>query len=104
VRVCEAKAVSTTEVLLWGGLGGVIGYALAYLLPFFRALNDGVVELGDITTGKIIGLIGLATLYVLLGAGAALVFDPDTAKFAVITGAGFEGLFRAATTKIEPKK
>jgi hypothetical protein len=87
------------QVFEYGCLGGAIGYALAYALPFFVSLYQGDIEIGQFTPSKVIGLLGIIPFYVLLGGAAALIFDPDTPKFAIISGLGFEGIFKSVTTR-----
>jgi hypothetical protein len=87
------------HIFEYGCLGGAIGYALAYALPFFVSLYQGDIEIGQFTPSKVVGLLGIIPFYVLLGGAAALIFDPDTPKFAIISGLGFEGIFKSVTTR-----
>lgn len=93
--------MSGLEVVLYGCLGGAVGYVLAYLLPFAKGLWDGKLTLKKLTAARIAGLIGIAGAYILLGGIAAVIVQSDTIKLAIITGIGFEGVFHAATTKAD---
>ncbi len=94
--------MSTAEVFAWGSFGGVVGYLLAYLVPCLRALadDDGLVKLGGSSKLRFIGLSGLAVTYAALGGAAAMTFGANTTTLAIVTGAGFEGVFKSATTKV----
>lgn len=88
-------------IFAFGCLGGAVGYTIAYLLPLARGLLDGTKVFDEITASKIAGFILLATIYIMLGGSVAVGFGAESAKVAMITGAGFEGLLRSVSTQIQ---
>lgn len=94
--------MSTAQLFIWGCLGGIVGYVFAYLLPAARGLNDGELQLGRLDASRVVGAIGVALIFVLLGGVAALLVAEQTIKSAIVAGVGFEGTLKAITTKTSP--
>jgi hypothetical protein len=98
------------SIFFWGTLGGLLGYILAYILPFGRALVDGTVQLGQVNAGRWIGFLLVALSLIALGGGAGWLavetlgetLPTDQARaFALVSGIGAEGMFRSLTTPIK---
>lgn len=88
--------LSASATFLWGALGGLAGYAVAFLLPWMSQLARGEIQL-EVTWGRLLGLFGVMSMYVGLGGVAAvLVGDALEVKHALAYGLGFEGILKGA--------
>lgn len=93
--------LTVLEAFAFGCIGGAAGYAFAYLLPFAIGLANGSLVLDQVTVGRVLGLVGIAAIYVALGGIAAMILMAESIKVALIAGVGFEGVLRSAMTRIQ---